>query len=296
MSSSPRSITKVVIPAAGLGTRLRPATKIQPKEMLPVARKPTIQYVVEEGIRVGLYSVLIITGARKRAIEDHFDKDPTNHEAVDELDYEQLGVRFFFVRQSEQRGLADAISLAEEFVAGEPFVVALGDTILWSDASQPLLQRLVDAHVQNGAAATVAVERVSRESVSRYGIVAPKSGTANGAFELTGLVEKPDPDSAPSNYAIASRYVFAPQIFDAIRAIKQRPPGKGGEFQLTDAIQWLLEQGHAVWAVQLTRGEKRYDIGNFETYWKAFIEICLSDKEFGERVEQHLRQLLERRD
>jgi UTP--glucose-1-phosphate uridylyltransferase len=110
------------------------------------------------------------------------------------------------------------------------------------------------------------------------------------------LVEKPDPDSAPSHYAIASRYVFAPQIFDAIRAIKQRPPGKGGEFQLTDAIQWLLEQGHSVWAVQLTRGEKRYDIGNFETYWKAFIEICLSDKEFGESVEQHLRQLLERRD
>lgn len=288
-------IRKVVIPAAGLGTRLRPATRSQPKEMLPVARKPTIQYVVEESVAAGLNAVLIVTGARKRAIEDHFDRD--SESADDEgFDFEGHEARFFYVRQNAQRGLADAVSLAEHFIAGEPFVVALGDTIIGDhQAAAPgprpsLLHRLIDAHVRNHAAATIAVEEVPAAAVRRYGIVQPRGGGAgNGALAVAGLIEKPEPGETPSNLAIASRYVFDPVIFEAIRSIA---PGKGGEYQLTDAIAWLLDREHPVFAVPLLPGEKRYDIGNFETYWKAFIEIALRDPELRVPLREHLEHLL----
>ncbi|MBI3922254.1 MAG: UTP--glucose-1-phosphate uridylyltransferase [Armatimonadetes bacterium] len=300
-----RRIHKVVIPAAGLGKRLRPATHSQPKEMLPVGRKPTIQYVVEEAVDNGIRSVLIVTGRDKRAIEDHFDRDSENGNGEkssgteDDGDFEEKGVSFFFVRQSQPRGLADAVSRAEEFASDDAFVVALGDTILYSPPGErPLLQRLIDTHLEHKAAVTVAVETVGREDVHKYGIVAPRDGVGESnpagfaAFELSSLVEKPSPAEAPSQLAIASRYVFNPDIFDAIRAIKEQPPGKGGEFQLTDAIRWLLQQGRSVWAVQLGPGEVRYDIGNFGTYFKAFVELSLKDREFSEDLREHISGLL----
>ncbi len=283
------TIRKVVIPAAGLGTRLRPATRSQPKEMLPVARKPTIQYVVEEGVAAGLNAVLIITGARKRAIEDHFDRD---HDADDDDGFGFAGgdAHFFYVRQNVQRGLADAVALAEQFVGGEPFVVALGDTIIGSDGGPSLVSRLMEAHAATGAAATIAVEEVPLETVRRYGIVQPRVGEpVTGPMVLAGLIEKPEPAEAPSTLAIASRYAFDPIIFEAIRAIS---PGKGGEYQLTDAIAWLITRGHKVVAVPLTAGEKRYDIGNFESYCKAFIEIALRDPELAAPLRAHLDELL----
>lgn len=290
MASQP--ITKCVIPAAGLGTRLRPATKIQPKEMLPVGRKPTIQYVVEEAVAAGLKSILIITGRTKRAIADHFDLDFLTGKPLEgELDYERLGVKFFFVRQAQQTGLADAVSHAEAFVGDEPFVICLGDTIIGEPEPAHLLRRLMDTHVRRGAVATVAAERVRPQDVSKYGILAPQ-GRVGAEFQLADLIEKPAPDQAPSRLAIASRYVFNPGIFAAIRTVKANPPGKGGEYQLTDAMRLLLHNGDNMWAVRLTGDEKRYDIGNYESYFKAFVELALADPEFGAAVRKHVRRLL----
>lgn len=292
MDVNKQTITKCVIPAAGLGTRLRPATKIQPKEMLPVGRKPTIQYVVEEAIAAGLKSILIITGRTKRAIADHFDLDFVTGKPIEgELDYEKLGVRFFFVRQAQQTGLADAVSHAEAFVGGEPFVVCLGDTIIGEPEPATLLKRLVDTHVRRGASATVAAERVRPQDVSKYGILKPLSRVGD-EFQLADLIEKPAPEHAPSRLAIASRYAFNATIFDAIRAVKANPPGKGGEYQLTDAMRELLSNGDGMWAVRLAANEKRYDIGNYESYYKAFVELSLQDPEFGDSVRRHLKALL----
>jgi len=295
---APVKIHKVVIPAAGLGKRLRPATLSQPKEMLPVGRKPTIQYVVEEAVEAGISSVLIVTGRHKRAIEDHFDRDEAENnlnEVVNgDVDFEKMGVRFFFVRQSQARGLADAVSRAEEFAAGDPFVVALGDTILYSPAgSDSLLKRLTAAHLRTGACATVAVETVPREEVVKYGIVQPR-GEVNDVFELADLIEKPDISEAPSELAIASRYVFGAEIFEAIRAIKAQPPGKGGEYQLTDAIRWMLREGCRVFAVRLQPDEVRYDIGNFGSYFRAFAEMALRDSEHGAELHAYLRMILQK--
>ncbi|OIO95997.1 MAG: hypothetical protein AUJ92_06995 [Armatimonadetes bacterium CG2_30_59_28] len=292
------TIRKVVIPAAGLGKRLRPATLSQPKEMLPVGRKPTIQHVVEETTATGISSVLIVTGRQKRAIEDHFDREEGGNgpDACIEgdVDFEQLGVSFFFVRQSRARGLADAVSLAEEFAAGEPFVVALGDTILYSPSgTDPLLRRLMQTHLSTCASATVAVETVAKEDVIKYGIVQPRTEIGD-AFELSGIIEKPTPSEAPSQLAVASRYVFNVEVFDAIRAIKAQPPGKGGEYQLTDAIRWMIHEGLKVFAVRLRSDEVRYDIGNFGSYFRAFAEMGLRDPEYGADLEAHLRVLLQK--
>jgi len=249
-----QTIKKCVIPAAGFGTRLRPATKIQPKEMLPVGRKPTIQYVVEEAIAAGLKSILIITGRMKRAIADHFDLDFLTGKPLDgELDYERLGVKFFFVRQAQQTGLADAVAHAEAFVGDEPFVVCLGDTIIGEPEPAHLLRRLMDTHLRREATATVAAERVRPQDVSKYGILKPV-GRTGAEFQLADLIEKPAPEHAPSRFAIASRYVFNPSIFNAIRAVKTNPPGKGGEYQLTDAMRHLLRNGDGIHrALEATR-------------------------------------------
>lgn len=287
-------ITKAVIPAAGLGTRLRPATKAQPKEMLPVGRKPTIQYVVEECVRAGLTSILIITGRHKRATEDHFDSDLSGLDAAEELDYDSLGVRFFYVRQAVQRGLGDAVSLAEDFADDDPFVVALGDTIISGSQRPEILTRLMAAFHERHAEATIAVEQVAPPEVVKYGIVAPFECEPEETFPLQDLVEKPAPEEAPSLLAVASRYVFAPTIFEALREIKRCQPGKGNEYQLTDAIRLLCRQQRPVWGVQLRGLEKRYDIGNFGTYFKAFVELSLEDPEFGAMLRGHLNSLADR--
>jgi UTP--glucose-1-phosphate uridylyltransferase len=267
-------ITKAVVPAAGRGTRLLPATRSQPKEMLPVGRKPTIQHVMEELAAAALRQVLLISGRGKRALEDHLDRDAGWNE---EERQPWMDLQFFHARQTQPRGLADAVALAEPFAAGEPFVVALGDSILVSRARQPVLKRMIDVHARLRPAATIAVEEVPRDAVNRYGIVAPK-GDVDSVFAIRGIVEKPSPSKAPSNLAAAGRYVLEPAIFDAIR---RTAPGVGGELWLTDALRVLLKEKREVLCVRLRKGEHRLDIGNFTSYFQAFAELALADPEHG---------------
>ncbi|HOJ21136.1 MAG TPA: UTP--glucose-1-phosphate uridylyltransferase [Armatimonadota bacterium] len=297
MSASLPRVRKVVIPAAGRGTRLLPATKSQPKEMLPVARKPVIQYVVEEMVDAGLGQILIVSGRTKRAIDDHFDPDPVlqaelsrrnDRELMAQFAFEHLDAHYFYVRQSEPRGLGHAVLLAEEFVAGEPFAVALGDSIVWNGGGKSLMRQLVQTHVETGAAATIAVEEVTAQDVVNYGIVKPVDKVGH-VFQISDLVEKPSVEDAPSRLAIAARYIFGPQVFSALR---DTAPGHGGEIQLTDAIRILLSAGCPVWCVRLEGGCRRYDIGNFDSYFKAFVEISLQDPELGESLRAHLASLL----
>jgi len=275
----PVTIRKAILPAAGLGTRLMPATKAQPKEMLPVGRKPTIQYVVEELAAGGVTQLLVISGQHKRALEDHFD--PTAAEACT-----WQGVEIFYTRQSVPEGLGRAIALGEGFMGDESFIVALGDSIIANHhGEEPLLSRMLRAHEERQAAATIAIETVPREVVHRYGIVGPAPGQENEpVFAITDLVEKPSAAEAPSNYAVAARYVFTPVIFQAIRNITT---GAGGEYQLTDAIRLLLEAGLPVVGVRLGPGERRYDIGNFASYYKACLDFALADEELGKEFAQY---------
>lgn len=290
-------IFKAVIPAAGLGTRLLPATKSQPKEMLPVGRKPTIQYVVEELEAAGINQVLIITGQKKRAIEDHFDRDPElircleereNYELIEALSHEESNVQLFYTRQSEQLGTAHAIGLAKNFVDKEPFVVCLGDSIIKSDQPGSFLKRLMETHERRNASVTIAFQEVKREDVVRYGIAAPDPEySGNAEFRLRGLVEKPPVDAAPSNLAISARYVFGPEVFHAIK----ETPCKKGEYQITDSIRLLMET-HEVWGLRLGPGEKRFDVGGFESYFKAFLTFALEDEEVGQNFREYALKLL----
>ncbi|MHB0859290.1 MAG: UTP--glucose-1-phosphate uridylyltransferase [Anaerolineae bacterium] len=290
-------LVKVVVPVAGMGTRLLPATKSQPKEMLPVGRRPVVQYVVEELQAAGLTQFLFVTGRKKSAIEDHFDRDPElvrslseggGYALLDELKYTETDARFYYTRQSEPHGLADAVDHAREFVGQDHFVVALGDSIIKSGDGSSFVRGMVDAHLRSGAACTIAVEQVDPSEVFRYGVVKPKDMGANDdTFEIESLVEKPRPEAAPSNLAIAARYVFSPAIFDAI---SRTAPDRSGELQLTDSIRLLLQLGHRVQGVRLRAGERRYDIGNFESYFKAFIDFALADEKYGYLIRQYLRR------
>jgi UTP--glucose-1-phosphate uridylyltransferase len=278
-------ITKAVIPAAGVGTRLLPATKSQPKEMLPVGRKPTIQYVVEEIYEAGIREILIITSQQKRAIEDHFDYDINLVEwlnrtgrPLEPINHIEMDVQIFYTRQSVPKGLADAIGLARSFIGDEDFIVCLGDSIIKSESSGSLIKRMIAAHEEMNAEATIAFETVEWEDVSKYGIAKPR-GEFEDVFQIEDLIEKPSRDEAPSNLAVAARYVFSPRIFNFI---DRTLPGKGGEIQITDSIRLMLQSGFPVLGVRLAEGERRYDIGNFKSYYEAFFDFSLSDPELGE--------------
>jgi UTP--glucose-1-phosphate uridylyltransferase len=290
-------IKSAVIPVAGHGTRLLPATKSQPKEMLPVARKPIVQYVVEEIVSNGIQQILFVTGRSKASIENHFDHDPELFRALSdanrkdllaELDFEELEARLFYTRQRLQKGLGDAILCAENFAGEEPFLVALGDSILGLHATSRAVSRMAEVFSERRASCVIAVEEVPREETSHYGIVQPE---ANGGdtFRVVQLVEKPRPEDAPSNLAIAGRYIFSPVIFDMIRRVA---PDQRGEIQLTDAIQLLCEEGRRVVAVKLAPDEKRYDIGNFPSYFESFVEFALADPQYGPGLRRVLERLL----
>ena len=285
-------IEKAVIPVAGLGTRLLPATKSQPKEMLPVGRKPVVQYVVEEIINADVPQILFVTGRKKTAIEDHFDpdaelikklKESGKSSLLKDLEYEKDVSDFYYIRQSVQAGLADAIKLGRNFVGQEPFIVALGDSIIRSSDSNNLLKRMVDMHLKTNSACTIAVEEVPKNEVYKYGIIELK----DKGSEVKDLIEKPEIGKAKSNLAIAARYVFNPVVFDFI---DKTMPDDGGELQITDSIRLMLQNGHKVHCVKLVDGEKRYDIGNFESYFKAFIDFALLDDKYGYLLRQHLIQ------
>ncbi len=287
--AQPSQVSKAVILVAGLGTRLLPATKSQPKEMLPVGRKPVVQYVVEEMEQAGINQVLFVTGRKKSSIEDHFDRDPELEERLgsDDLELSDRLPNFdtllhvFYTRQSEQTGQADAVNLAQEFVGDEPFVVAFGDTII---RGGNLVRRMVASHRQSGAVCTMAVEQVAPEDAHRYGVVMPKDGLG-ADFAIEGIVEKPSRGTEPSNFAVVPRYVMNSEIFEAIRLTL---PGKGNELWLADSIEVLIKQQQLVRCLALAPEEVRYDIGNFETYFKAFIDFALSDEKYGYLVRQHL--------
>jgi UTP--glucose-1-phosphate uridylyltransferase len=290
-------INIAVVPVAGLGTRLLPATKSQPKEMLPVGRKPVVQYVVEELTRMGMQRLLFITGPGKTSIENHFDlngeliqvlRETGKEELLAELEFERAPVQYFYTRQRQLLGLGHAISCAQPFVGDQPFVVALGDSIIGMQAQSDIVQRMTRCFVDKQAAAVIAFEEVPPAEVYRYGIARPKND--GDIFEIADLIEKPSVEEAPSNLAIAARYVLDPAIFEAIRHTR---PGKGGEVQITDAIRILMQSGGKVYGVCLRDDERRYDIGNFQAYFRAFVEFALADDKEGPSLRQHLETLLD---
>ncbi|MGH2917953.1 MAG: UTP--glucose-1-phosphate uridylyltransferase [Solirubrobacteraceae bacterium] len=291
-------VTTAVVPVAGLGTRLLPATKSQPKEMLPVGGKPVVQHVVEELAAAGIERVVFVTGRGKGAIEDHFDRDPVLRAALERRGdqallrrlafEEELGLSFAYTRQREPLGLGDAVLCAEGLGGEAPFAVALGDAILRGPHdTTPIVQRLADALEQHDAACAIAVRDVPRAETSRYGIVATRD--TGRVVRVDGVVEKPEPDAAPSTLAIAARYVMTPAIFAALRATPRAP---NGELELTDAIARLVDEGETVVAVRLG-DTQRYDVGTPESHAAAFLAFALTDPDHGERLRAVARALLD---
>ena len=291
------SIDIAVVPVAGLGTRLLPATKSQPKEMLPVGRKPVVQYVVEELTRVGMTRVVFITGPGKASIENHFDlngeliqmlRESGKEELLGELEFERAAVQYFYTRQRQLLGLGHAVACAQSFVGDRPFVVALGDSIIGMHAESDVVRRMTQCFEEQDAAAVIAFEEVPEHEVSQYGIAKPASD--DEVFRILDLVEKPSTRDAPSRLAIAARYVLSPAIFDALAKTRR---DSRGEIQLTDAMRAVIRSGGRAFGVRLRPGERRYDIGNFEAYFEAFVEFALADPKFGATLRQHLQALLD---
>jgi UTP--glucose-1-phosphate uridylyltransferase len=288
-------VRKAVIPAAGLGTRFLPATKAQPKEMLPLLDKPAIQYVVEEAVAAGLTDIIIITGRGKHAIVDHFDRSfELEHflEAKGKFD-ELKQVReisdmasIHYIRQRDPLGLGHAVAAAEGHVRDEPFAVLLGDDLIVE--STRLLQEMLAVHGKYGRSVLGAME-VSRDDISLYGAIEPELVENEHLARVRSIVEKPAPEEAPSNLAAIGRYVLTPEIFDCLRRTQ---PGVGGELQLTDAIN-LLAQEQAVYAYVFEGG--RFDVGNKIDYLKATVELAIDRDDIGKEFRSWLGDFVERK-
>jgi len=288
------SVRKAVITAAGLGTRFLPATKAQPKEMLPVVDKPAIQYVVEEAVAAGIDDILIITSRSKRSIEDHFDRqfELEHHldsagkkEALSEVvDLASLA-DIHFVRQSEPLGLGHAVSVARKHVGDNPFVVLLGDEFM--NAGSTLLSDMMKIHDQYGRS-VLSLQEVPPDEISRYGSVKPER-VGDHLVQILDLVEKPEPDVAPSNLAVMGRYVFTPEIFDKLSRVE---PGVGGEIQLTDAIAMLIAD-QAVYGVTFDGG--RYDTGTVPAYLETIVELAMDRPNLQPAFGEFLADLCRRR-
>ena len=292
---------KAVIPAAGLGTRFLPATKAVPKEMLPVVDKPAIQYVVEEAVAAGLTDVLMVTGRNKRPLEDHFDRnvelelalkakgDDAKLAAVDASSHLAA---IHYVRQGDPRGLGHAVLVAAEHVGDEPFAVLLGDDLI--DARDALLTRMLEVQRDHGGS-VVALMEVPREQIALYGCAAVDATDETDVVRVRGLVEKPAPEEAPSSYAVIGRYVLHPAVFDVLRTTA---PGRGGEIQLTDALQTLAtmsaDSGGTVHGVVF--GGRRYDTGDRGDYLKAVIRLASERPDLGPDLVEWLRGFLAEKD
>lgn len=297
-ASSLSPIDLAVVPVAGRGTRLLPLTKSQPKEMLPVGRKPVVQYVVEELSVCGIRRLLFITGPGKTAIENHFDIDSEliahlretgKEELLAELGFERADLDFFYTRQRRQLGLGHAVLCAEPMVGRQSFVVALGDSMIGlGGRPSRVVERMIGEFEAQSAAAVIAFEEVEPAEVVHYGIAKPEQSPGD-VFLLSDIVEKPSVREAPSRLAVAARYVFSPEVFDFLR---QTEPGKGNEIQLTDAIRKMIAAGRRVVGIRLGPGEPRQDIGNFESYFRAFVEYALADPQIGNAMRRHLENLL----
>jgi len=290
-----RKVRKAVFPAAGLGTRFLPATKAQPKEMLPLVDKPIIQYAVEEALASGIETIIIVTGRGKSAIEDHFDVSYELEKILEERGRHDLLaivrqvsdlIHVSYVRQKEALGLGHAILMAREMVGEEPFAVLLGDDII--DSPVPCLRQMLDVY-EHSPASVVAIQEVPREKISQYGVIAGSpvqyNGRSDQLFRVSDLVEKPSPDAAPSNLAIIGRYILEPEIFACLESTQ---PGVGGEIQLTDGLRALLRQ-RPVYAWRFDG--KRYDAGDKLGFLTATVEFALRSPDFGEAFRQYLRRL-----
>ena len=286
-----KKIRKAIIPAAGLGTRFLPATKAQPKEMLPIVDKPTIQYIIEEAVASGIEEILIITGRSKKCIEDHFDTSVELELELEKSGKEQMlkmvreisdMVDIHFIRQKEPRGLGHAISCAKTFVGNEPFAVLLGDDIVYNEG-RPCLKQLIDCYDEYKTS-VLGVQTVEAKDVNKYGIV-------NGihiedrVYKVKGLVEKPPVEEAPSNVAILGRYIITPQIF---KILEETKPGKGGEIQLTDALLKLIDE-EAMYAYDFEG--TRYDVGDKLGFLKATVEYALRREDLRDGFIQYLNTL-----
>ena len=287
-----QKITKALIPAAGLGTRFLPATIAQPKEMLIIVDKPVIQYVVEEAVAAGISDILIVTGRSKRALEDHFDPsyelenlliEKGKKDILDTISHISNLANLHFIRQKRQLGLADAIYQGKSFMGNDPFVVLLGDTLMKSNGKGQNLKRMIDIYEKTGNSC-VAVEEVPNEQISRYGIIKGKK-IQDRVYKISDLVEKPTPKKAPSNMAIASRYIFGPEIFSLIEKTKK---GVGGEIQITDSMKFLAAKNKLM-AYKIDG--KRYDIGNKVDFVKTNIEFSLGRDDTKDEIKNYLNQL-----
>ena len=283
-----KKIKKAIIPAAGLGTRFLPATKAQPKEMLPIVDKPTLQYIIEEAVASGIEEILIITGRNKKSIEDHFDRSIEL-----ELELEKKGkdemlkmvkgisnmVNIHYIRQKEPKGLGHAINCAKSFIGDEPFAVLLGDDIV--DAEVPCLKQMIDCY--NEYRTTIlGVQKVNMEDVNKYGIV-DANFIGDSVYKIKDMVEKPNVNEAPSNIAIIGRYILTPDIFNIL---EKQKPGKGDEIQLTDALQQLVTT-QVMYAYQF-KG-KRYDVGDKLGFLEATIDFALKRNDLKEEFLKILR-------
>ena len=281
-----QKIRKAVIPAAGLGTRFLPATKAQPKEMLPIVDKPAIQFIIEEAIASGIEEILIITGRNKRSIEDHFDRSlELEMQLKSQGKYDMLklieeisNITIHFIRQKEAKGLGHAVLCARQFVGNEPFAVLLGDDLV--DASVPCLSQLINVYEDLGGS-VLGVQRVPKDKVSSYGIVEPRAIKPN-IWQALNLIEKPEPGEAPSDLAVLGRYILDPDIFTILEHTK---PGRGGEIQLTDAICELAAK-KSVYAYNFYG--RRYDIGDKEGFLEATVEYALKRPELREHFMAYL--------
>lgn len=285
-------LRKAIIPAAGLGTRFLPATKAQPKEMLPIVDKPTLQYIIEEAVQSGIEEILIITGRNKKSIEDHFDKSVEL-----ELELEAKGkydllqevrkisdlVNIHYIRQKEPRGLGHAILCAKSFIGNEPFAVMLGDDIVENE--KPCLQQMIEVYAQYKTT-ILGVQEIPRTDVSKYGIVDGKL-IEDRIYKVRELVEKPSVEEAPSNVAILGRYVITPAIFEIL---ERTSPGKGGEIQLTDALNVLAQQ-EAMYAY-IFEG-RRYDVGDKQGFLQATVEMALRREDLRDEFLSYLQRVIE---
>ncbi len=281
-------VKKAIIPAAGLGVRFLPATKAQPKEMLPIVDKPTIQYIVEEAIASGIEDILIITGRNKRAIEDHFDKsleleiqlrEKNKTDLLHLVEEISCMTDIHYVRQKEPKGLGHAVYCARKFIGNEPFAVLLGDDIVRSEV--PCLRQMLDLYEKVGGS-IVAVKEVPEQDVSKYGILEAEEIDSR-VYKVSNLVEKPEPQNAPSNLAVMGRYIISPAIFSILG---ETPPGAGGEIQLTDGLKTLA---HSEDIYGYAFEGKRYDVGDKMGYIKATIELALEREDLSEDLRKYLK-------
>jgi len=289
-----KKIRKAIIPAAGFGTRFLPQTKAMPKEMLPIVDKPVIQYVVEEAVASGIKDIIIVTGALKRAIEDHFDvinaellknlEASGKHELIAEVKKISEMANFIYVRQKGPYGNGTPVLAAEPAIEDEPFAVLWGDEFIY--AKPPRLAQMIKVYEKYGGVVISGVRIEKKEDLKRYGIADIEKVEGN-VYKIKSIVEKPDPDLAPSNLATHGAYILPPEIFKALKEIK---PGKGGEIWLVDAINLLKEQGIPVYTVEIENG-KYYDTGNKIEYMKTVVELALEHKDINGEFRQFLKDL-----